>query len=63
MARIGKTAHGFDWEQGHYTRRELSRSFDTLEDARRFAEGKTEVDIFVSRGRYVVTWILIKDNN
>lgn len=37
--------------------RELSKSFDTLEDAERFASGKNVLDIFRSKGKYKVLWI------
>ena len=37
--------------------RTLSRSFDTLEEAKKFAEGKDTVDIYKSKGRYKVEWL------
>ena len=52
-----KTLHRFDWERGNYTVIRLSRSFDTLEDAQKFANGKTCVDIYKSKGRYRVEWL------
>lgn len=59
MARMNKTTHGFNWETGDYTRRELSRSFDTLKAAQRFAEGKNVIDIYRSHGRFVVVWVKV----
>ena len=38
-------------------RRELTRSFDTLEAAQKFAEDKADTDIYKSRGRFVVKWV------
>lgn len=61
MAR--KTVHGFDWEQGYYKKRTLSRSFDKLEEANKFAEGKTVTDIYRANGRYRVEYIKIVKNN
>ena len=55
-----KTTYGFEWgndfPNGHYIRRIFTRSFDTLEAAQRFAEGKDVIDIFRSHGRYKVEW-------
>lgn len=36
--------------------RTLTRSFDTLEAAQRFANGKDVNDIFRRKGKYVVEW-------
>lgn len=36
--------------------RRLSRSFATLEEAKRFAEGKQNTDIYRSKGLYKVEW-------
>ena len=58
-----KTAHRFDWEKGHYKERILSRSFDSMEEAVKFAEGKDGVDVYVSKGRYKVEWMKTVDNN
>ena len=57
MGRIGKTAQGFNWTEGQYTRRTLTRSFDTLEAAQKFAEGKDTRDIYRAHGRFVVEWV------
>lgn len=54
---MARTSHGFSWKEGSYKLRELTRSFDTLEEAERFAVGKTDTDIFMSNGRYKVKWI------
>lgn len=53
---MNKTAHHFDWENGYYKRKTLTRSFSTLDEAKKFAEGKQVKDIFKSKGRYVVEW-------
>lgn len=58
-----KTKYRFNWEDGHTKERSLSRSFDTLDEARAFADGKKTVDIYLSKGRYKVEWIKIVDNN
>ena len=57
MSRINKTAFvggcgGEPWSKV----RTLSRSFDTLEQAQRFADGKNVVDVYKSRGRFKVEW-------
>ena len=52
-----KTVRGFNWSEGHYVKRTLSRSFDTLEAAQKFAENKDAEDIFRSKGRFVVRWV------
>lgn len=54
---MNKTVSGFSWKLGHYKKRTLSRSFDTLGKAVRFAEGKTVTDIYRSNGRYKVEYI------
>lgn len=54
---MNKTRSGFNWADGYYQTREFSRSFDTIEDAKRFAEGKDVLDIFRSKGKYKVLWI------
>lgn len=54
---MSKTSVRFSWEKGYYKLRELSRSFDTLEEAERFAQGKNIIDIYRSKGRYKVAWI------
>lgn len=58
-----KTAHKFDWEKGFCTIKTLSRSFDTKEEAMRFAEGKSVVDIYRLNGRYKVEWKKETDDN
>lgn len=65
MGRINKTGHYSGWGEIPHKRRELSRSFDTLEAAQKFAEGKEGTDIFKAHGRYKVSWIktvVIKDD-
>ena len=57
MTRINKTAHYHDWSVGDYKLRRLSRSFDTLEEAQRFADGKDGTDIYRCKGKYKVEWI------
>lgn len=44
----------------HIEQRTLSRSFDTLEEAKKFAEGKTVTDIYKSHGRFKVEWEKVK---
>lgn len=57
MGRICKTVHGGGFDGvAHYKRRELSRSFDTLEAAQKFAEGKENPDVYRANGKYKVTW-------
>lgn len=51
-----KTAVRHDWEKGYYKVRNLTRSFETLEQANAFADGKQVVDIYRSKGRFVVEW-------
>lgn len=58
-----KTIHVFDWENGSTIRRQLSRSFDTLEDAMKFAENKLNAEIYRSKGRYKVEWTKVIDDN
>lgn len=52
-----KTRHFFTWERGYYTERTLTRSFDTLEAAQKFAEVKDTRDIYRKNGRFVVEWV------
>lgn len=40
----------------HVEQRTLSRSFDTLEAAQKFAEGKDVRDIYRAHGRFKVEW-------
>ena len=54
---MNKTSYHHDWSKGCYMVRTLSRSFDTLEEAKKFAEGKDMVDIYKSKGRYKVEWL------
>lgn len=56
MGRVNKTGHYSGWGTTPYLRRELSRSFDTLEAAQKFAEGKEGTDIFRSHGKFKVVW-------
>ena len=58
-----KTTYRHDWVNGYTKYRRLSRSFDTLEEAERFTEGKLNVEIYKSRGKYKVEWHKIVDNN
>ena len=60
MARMNKTVRWFDWERGDYTKRTLTRSFETLEAANAFANGKDVRDIYRNKGRYVVEWVKTK---
>lgn len=60
---MSKTRHRFDWQNGYTKERTLTRSFDTIEEARQFADGKLNVDIYRSKGRYKVEWVKIIDNN
>ena len=57
-----KTTYWFDWVNGDQIRRRLSRSFDSLEDAQRFAKNKLNAEIYKSKGRYKVEWLKIIDN-
>lgn len=54
-----KTTQRFDWKDGYIITRQLTRSFDTMEQARRFAEGKHVTDMYVSNGRYKVEWLKV----
>lgn len=58
-----KTTYRFDLENGYTIARRLSRSFDSLEEAREFSKGKVNSDIYKSKGRYKVEWIKVVDNN
>ena len=53
----------FDRNVGYQKIRKLSYSFDTLEEAQAFANGKENTDIFISKNRYKVTWIKRVDFN
>ena len=57
MPRINHTGYHHDWSDGNYKMRRLSRSFDTLEEAQRFAEGKNVTDVYKCKGKYKVEWI------
>ena len=74
MSKVHKTAEGFltnrYYTQKTYFRggyggkptemvRTLTRSFDTLEDANKFSEGKAVRDIFTKNGRFVVEWVKV----
>lgn len=52
-----KTSRGFSWERGQYIDKTLTRSFPTLEAAKKFAEGKNVLDIFRKKGKFVVEWV------
>ena len=60
---MNKTTYRFDWQNGYTKERELSRSFETLEEAEQFAEGKRVADIYRCRGKYKVVWVKVVDNN
>ena len=49
--------HSIDY---HVEERTLSRSFDTLEQANAFAEGKHVLDIYKSKGRFKVEYVKTK---
>ena len=61
--RFNKTVNGFSWERGYYTDRTLTHSFQTLEAAQKFAEGKDVLDIYRKGGRFVVEWVKHIDRN
>ena len=63
MARISKTLYRYDERRGFIIVKTLSRSFDTIEEARRFAEGKQVTDIYRFKGRFRVEWKKTIDNN
>ena len=57
MARFNKTAfYGGTGGEPLVKVRTLSRSFDTLEAAQKFAEGKNVTDIYRVGGRIKVEW-------
>lgn len=58
-----KTTYKHDWTKGYTKVRRLSRSFDSLEDAKKFSENKVNAEIYKSKGRYKVEWIKVVDNN
>lgn len=60
---MSKTTHRFDWSNGYTTAKRLRRSFDTLEAATAFADGKATIDIYKSKGRYTVEWVKTTPNN
>ena len=57
-----KTTWFVDTDGRHKIRRVLTRSFDTIDDAKRFAEWKDVTDIFRSHGRFTVEWIKVTLN-
>ena len=61
--RFNKTVNGFSWDRGYYTDRTLTRSFQTLEAAQKFADGKDVRDIFRKDGKFVVEWVKRIDRN
>lgn len=58
-----KTTKCFDLGKGYIIVKRLSRSFDTKEEAERFADGKLNTDIYRSKGRFKVEWVKTIDNN
>ena len=58
-----KTVKHFDWSNGFTIHKTLSRSFKTLDEAKRFADGKTNAEIYISKGLYKVQWSKTIDNN
>ena len=58
-----KTSYKHDWSRGFYIERTLTRSFETLEAANKFADGKNVLDIFRKKGKFVVEWLKVIDNN
>lgn len=58
-----KTTYRLDWANGFTIEKRLSRSFKTLEEAQKFAEGKERTEIYISRRMYKVEWTKIIDNN
>ena len=63
LGKHPKTIYRHDWQTGFTILKTLSRSFDTLEQAQRFAEGKQVTDIYRCNGRYKVEWQKALDNN
>lgn len=55
--KMKKTTIKFDWSEGYVKTRILSRSFETLQEAEKFAQGKDIMDIYISKGKYKVEWI------
>ena len=62
MARFNKTAYygGYGGEPLRKVRT-LSRSFDTLEAAQKFAEGTRVTDIYRANGKFKVEWQIITE--
>lgn len=60
---MNKTSYKFDWNNGYTKVRKLTRSFDTIEEAMLFADGKLNTDIYKSKGKYTVEWTKVVDNN
>lgn len=58
--RMRKTSYSHRFGEPWKKTRLLSRSFDTLEEATRFAEGKKITDIYKSKGRYKVEWLKVE---
>lgn len=58
-----KTSYKHDWSRGFYIERILTRSFETLEAANKFAVGKNVRDIYRKKGKFVVEWLKVIDNN
>ena len=59
---MNRTAIHFDWQNGHTKARRLTRSFDTADEAERFAKDKQVTDIYKINGRYKVEWIKTEVN-
>lgn len=51
-----KTVTSFDWSSGYTKTRRLSRSFKTLAEAERFAQSKTNAEIYIRKNLYRVEW-------
>ena len=57
MGRVSDKVYvGFNWNDGDYIEKVLSKSFTTLEQAKEFAENKDVVDIYRFKGKYRVEW-------
>lgn len=63
MSKMRKTSYKHDWSRGFYIERTLTRSFETLEAANKFADGKNVLDIYRNKGKFVVEWLKVIDNN
>ena len=62
MGRMSKTAYYGGYGGEPLTKvRTLSRSFDTLEAAQKFAEGKKVTDIYRVGGKFKVEWLNVTE--